>query len=69
MTINNKYQIGETVYLRTDFDQKPYYITQIHIYTGGFSYSLFSNGYDTGAYEFEISNVKDSLLSLGIEKQ
>lgn len=59
MTIQTKYNIGDTVYLKTDSDQYKRIITGIWITPTGYSYQI-SKGIETSQhYEMELSAEKD----------
>lgn len=58
MTINNKFAIGDRVFLVTDQDQLPRIVSGITIRNGVLIYLLSQNVQETGHYEFEISDEK-----------
>jgi len=59
MTINNKFKLGETVYLKTDPDQYLRIITAILITAdGGILYKLAINMNEQFHYEIEIQREK-----------
>lgn len=56
MVIDNKFSIGEIVYLVTDDEQKPRIVTYIKIKPGGsVSYELTNGAFCSEHYEFELS--------------
>lgn len=59
MLVDNKYNIGETVYLKTDTDQEPRIVTCIKAYPDGLIYQLSCGIQNTDHYDFEISKEKD----------
>ena len=61
MVIDNKYNIGDIVYLRTDQEQKQRIITAIKINPGNLIYILSCDSDETGFYEFEVTNEIDVL--------
>ena len=61
--ISNKYNIGDTVYLKTDKDQLPRLITSITIYpNNNFTYLLSCGVDSTWHYEMEVSDVRDIMF-------
>ena len=62
MVIENKYNIGETVYLVTDVDQKPRIVTGINVTVTGIRYNLVNGVTDTYHYELEMSAEKNILI-------
>ena len=62
MVIENKYNIGETVYLVTDEDQKPRIVTGINVTVTGIRYNLVNGVTDTYHYELEMSAEKNILV-------
>lgn len=53
--LDNEFEIGQTVYLRTDKDQAPRIITAIIIKPGALLYELGSGAVSTWHYGFEVS--------------
>lgn len=64
MTINNKYNIGDIVYLRTDVDQDRYLVTEIYVSASAIAYRVTRGTYDYTAHEIELSREKDLLMTL-----
>lgn len=62
MIIENKYNIGDIVYLRTDGDQCERLITAIQIVPNGLIYRLVKDTVETWHYDFEISFEKNFIL-------
>ena len=62
MVIENKYNIGETVYLVTDEDQKPRIVTGINVTVTGIRYNLVNGDTDTYHYELEMSAEENILI-------
>ena len=64
MVIDNKYEFGQEVYLKTDVDQRVRIVTSLIIRPNGcISYEL-SCGVDTRwHYDFEISTEKNVLIT------
>lgn len=60
MIIENKYEIGDTVYLKTDSDQKARIVVSFKVYKNGeIMYELVNGTEASSHYEFEISLEKD----------
>lgn len=64
MIINNKFNIGDRVYLITDKEQTAFMVVEIYISSAAISYKLVSGIYDYTAYEMEISAERDALIAL-----
>lgn len=65
MTIDNKFEIGQEVYLKTDKDQNKRIVTGIEISQNNtIMYKLVCYSTETWHYDFEIMNERDILLSL-----
>jgi len=62
MTINNKFNIGDTVWLTTDEDQKQRVITGIMIRKTMLIYQVTCCTDETGHYEYELSATKNYTL-------
>ncbi len=59
MVVDNKYDFGDMVYLKTDPDQLKRIITGIHVFPGNaISYTVTQAGTESQHYEFEISAEK-----------
>lgn len=64
MVIENKYEIGDTVYLKTDADQLSRIIVGIKIFKQGeIMYELVSGTIQSSHYDFEISAEKTLQLT------
>ena len=60
MIVNNKYEIGDIVYLRTDIEQSPRVVTCIKVFMHGeLNYELAQGTIVSLHYEFEISKEKE----------
>jgi hypothetical protein len=60
MYIDNKYKLGDTVYLKTDEDQKPRIVVQITLAGNGSLFYMVACGeVQTTAYEMEMSTEKN----------
>lgn len=64
MTIDNKYNFGQIVYLNTDVEQKPRMVTGFVIRKDGFLYYISSGETETSHYEYEMSSDKNILMTL-----
>lgn len=69
MIVENKYDIGSLVYLKTDPDQRQRMITQISVTQCGVRYCLSCGQTDTWHYDIEISESKDILKTVGVERR
>ena len=61
MRIDTKYDIGETVYLKTDTDQKQRMIRQITVKRNGLEYNLVCGSDESWHEDFEFTTEKDVL--------
>lgn len=64
MTINNKFNLGDYVYITTDVEQKKHIITEIKIQPGCLIYQLSYKYESNFFHEIEISKEEDLLLKL-----
>lgn len=66
LVIDNKFELGQLVYLITDLEQEAYHVVEIHIRPGGsILYSLCIRTSVSDHYEFEISLEKDETKKYG----
>lgn len=63
IVIDNKYEIGQIVYLKTDREQYPRIVTAIAQRQGTVLYELSYGTSDAWHYDFEISVDKDVLIT------
>lgn len=64
MEINNKYELGDIVYLKTDEDQKQRMVTGLRVFgKNNILYCLSCGTIETNHYYFEISDSKNFVLS------
>lgn len=63
MKIDNKFNIEQTVYLRTDAEQNPRVVVSIVINPGDLSYRLACGVDTTEHFEFEISDKPDVMMT------
>ena len=65
MKINNQFNIGDTVYIKTDVNQKPNIIIAINVYSDNYhTYKLNSMDNCSDYRDFEISNEEDKSLKV-----
>ena len=65
MTIDNKFEIGQEVYLKTDKDQNKRIVVGIEVTQNNtLCYILACECTETSHFDFEIMNDRDILLSL-----
>jgi hypothetical protein len=61
--VNNQYNFGDVVYLKTDTEQKPRIVVSIEIFSDGeHIYKLNQCNMASWHYEMELSTEKDVLL-------
>lgn len=63
MTIDNRFNLKQTVYLKTDTDQKPRIVTGILVKPSDLLYELSCGADNSNHFDFEISKEKDVLIS------
>lgn len=64
MVIDNKFNISEVVYLKTDPDQRERIVSKISILPNGtLVYELSHTTYTSNHYDFELSREKDTILT------
>ena len=61
MVIENKFELGQLVYLKTDTDQNPRMIIGISVRQSGLLYELSFGSQSSWHYQMEISDEKDVL--------
>jgi hypothetical protein len=64
MVINNKYNIGDFVYLITDPDQYKRIVTGINVSFSGIMYEVSFGERETPHYEFELSDQINELIKV-----
>ncbi len=62
MVIDNIFDIGQTVYLKTDVDQVPRMVVRYSVTKETVLYILASGEKETTHYDIEISETKDVVL-------
>lgn len=63
MIVDNKFKIGERVYLATDPEQLVRIVSGIMVRQGTLIYELSCGERATNAYDFEISSERDTVLA------
>lgn len=63
MLIDNKFELGQIVYLHTCKDQHPRLVTRINVSTMGIIYELSCGTETSTHYDYEISEKKNILIS------
>lgn len=65
MIINNMFDHGEVVYLKTDIEQNPGIIISIKVYKGGeYLYEVIRGTVASLHYDFELSKEKNILIAV-----
>ena len=64
MLIDNKYNIGDTVYLVTDNEQLLRIVTCLYVRENNILYELSCGTYTSTHYSYEMSNEKNILTSI-----
>jgi hypothetical protein len=62
IVIDNKWDIGDTVYLKTDKEQLPRIIFRFIVYRNEILYELATGTINSSHYDFEISSDKNILI-------
>ena len=63
--MRTKFQLGDLVYLKTDYDQLERFITGILYRPSGVIYYVSQSTIESTHFEFEMSSKKDMLLFMG----
>ena len=63
MVIDNEFDIKQVVYLKTDIEQKPRIVTGLLVSETSIVYELSCGEDSCNSFHFEISDVKDILIS------
>ena len=69
MTIKTKYKFGDTLYIKNDPEQSEYFLVGLIARPSGILYELSFLGEILIVNEFEISETKDPLKTMGIDKE
>lgn len=62
MFIDNMFELGETVYLKTDDEQKPRIVVRFYVTSNGITYGLACGTEETNHFYNEISIEKNILV-------
>ena len=62
--IDNKFSIGQTVYLKTDIEQLPRIVYKFIVYRDSILYAVTQGVNESEHYDFEISKNKNELIKL-----
>lgn len=68
MNIDNKFNIGQVVYLIHDAEQSPKLVTCIKITPNGLLYEVAFGSETLECYDMELTETKDVLLACGVEQ-
>lgn len=63
MVVDNKFEIGDLVYIKTDIDQRARLVTGITLRICGMVYELSLSENVSNHFDFEISSERDFVLS------
>lgn len=63
MVVDNKFDIGDLVYIKTDIDQRARLVTGITLRLYGMVYELSLGETTSSHYDFELSSEKDFVLA------
>lgn len=63
MVIENKFNIGDVVYLKTDKDQSPRIVYGFAVRQAGILYELACGASTSGHYDFEITSEANVLIT------
>jgi hypothetical protein len=63
MVIENKYEVEQIVYLKTDGDQLPRMVTSIVVNKYDLLYELTNGTFVSKHYDFEITDEKQTVIS------
>ena len=58
------FEIGQTVYLKTDIDQLPRLVYKFIVYRDSILYAVTQGITETEHYDFEMSETKNELIKL-----
>lgn len=64
MVIDNKFNLGDTVYLKTETEQLPRIVTSLIVDMGTVMYELINCTTTSRHYEFELSLERNTILTL-----
>jgi hypothetical protein len=64
MVINNAFEHGQVVYLKTDKDQSPRIVFALKVYKGEILYEVSCGTQNSSHYDFELSAEINVLMSI-----
>jgi len=64
MTINNKFEIGEIVYIKTDLEQLPCQVIELIVSKNNVMYIVCRNLDSTKFYDYELSDTADKNIKI-----
>jgi hypothetical protein len=67
-TVKTKYKYGDILYIKNDPDQNGYFFVGLIGRSSGTFYELSFLGELVEVYDFEVSDEKDTLKTLGVDK-
>lgn len=69
MQIDNKFNLEQTVYLKTDPEQLPHIVTAIRIEKGMITYEVSFMASHATYNDYELSSEKNVLIACGVDKK
>ena len=69
MTIKAKYDFGDSLYIKHDPEQREYELIGIVVRPGNIAYELSYLGEIIEMYDFQISDTRDEVKLLGLDKK
>lgn len=69
MVIKTKFKFGDIVYIKNDPEQKGYFLVGVLGRPAGIAYELSFLGEIVEVCDFEVSDTKDELTMLGLDKK
>ena len=64
ITVDNKFDVKQIVYVKTDIDQRPNIVTAIHIYDQSITYQCSCGSVNSDYCDYELSETVNVLASL-----
>jgi len=59
MLISADFELGQTIYVKTDMEQRPYIVTAITVRPGHLTYQVTNNDVQCHFYDFEMTVEKN----------
>lgn len=69
MMIDNRFDIGQLIYIKTDPEQNQRIVTGVCVRPNSILYEVSFGASSSSHYDFELSEEKNVLLSAGIENK